>query len=170
MQGTSQGPEINLFRSGAWRAIGFFTFWLVLTGSDRADLPAGVLATVLAVWSSLHLAPPSGEQLNALRCARFIVQFVRQAIKAGIDVALRALGPQLRIRPGFVRYRSRLPPGAKRDAFCTETTLLPGTLPCGEADDGALLIHCLDTSQPVPEQLAEEEARFIQLFKIKARS
>jgi multicomponent Na+:H+ antiporter subunit E len=36
--------------------------------------------------------------------------------------------------------------------------LLPGTLPCGAAEDDGLAIHCLDVTQPVVEQLAVEEA------------
>ena len=54
--------------------------------------------------------------------------------------------------------RPRLPPGAARSAFCTVTSLLPGTLPSGTDDSGHLMIHCLDKSQPVADQLAAEEA------------
>ncbi len=38
--------------------------------------------------------------------------------------------------------------------------LLPGSLPCGFDADGAVLLHCLDTSQPVAAGIAAEEARF----------
>jgi len=34
--------------------------------------------------------------------------------------------------------------------------LIPGTVPSGE-DDGVLVYHCLDTTQPVVEQLWQEE-------------
>jgi multicomponent Na+:H+ antiporter subunit E len=155
----------NPLRSLAWRAAGFLAFWIVLAGPDPRDLPAGVLASGFAVWISLRLMPPSSEQLSLLRLARFIVHFLYQAVTAGIDVALRALSPQLRLQPGFVLYRSQLPPGGKRDAFCTETSLSPGTLPAGETDDGHLLIHCLDVSQPTADRLAAEEALFMQLFE-----
>lgn len=154
-----------LIHSALWRAAGFFIFWLVLAGSDPANLAAGLLATALTVWASLRLTPPAPDQLSIIRLARFIVHFVWQANRAGFDVAMRALSPRLRIQPGFVRYQPHLPPGAKRDAFCTETSLLPGTLPAGTAEDGSLLIHCLDVTQPVIEQLAQEETLFMQLFK-----
>jgi multicomponent Na+:H+ antiporter subunit E len=154
-----------LYRSALTRAAVFFAFWVVLAGTDPADLAAGLPATGLAVWASLHRTPPSAEQLSPLRLARFVVHFFHQTVIAGIDVALRALDPQLRIRPGFILYQPRLPPGLKRDAFCTETSLLPGTLPAGTAEDGRLLVHCLDVSQPVSEQLAAEETLFMQLFK-----
>ena len=165
MQRAHRYSRYILLRSALWRAVGFFAFWLVLAGPDPANLPAGLLATGLAVWTSLHLKPPSTEQLSVFRLAHFVVHFLRQAVIAGIDVALRALSPRLRIQPGFILYHPLLPPGVKRDAFCTETSLLPGTLPAGAAEDGSLIIHCLDISQPVAEQLAVEETLFMQLFK-----
>jgi multicomponent Na+:H+ antiporter subunit E len=45
-----------------------------------------------------------------------------------------------------------------RNAFCTITSLLPGTLPSGSDESGAVVVHCLDITQPVAEQLAREEA------------
>jgi multicomponent Na+:H+ antiporter subunit E len=158
-----------LLRSVAWRVAGFLAFWLVLAGPAPHDLPAGMLASGLAAWTSLRLSPPSNEHVSLLRLARFIVHFLHQAIRAGIDVAFRALSPQLRIQPGFVLSASRLPPGGKRDAFCAETSLSPGTLPAGLADDGRLLIHCLDVSQPVSDRLAAEEVLFMRLFERSQR-
>ena len=57
---------------------------------------------------------------------------------------------------------AHLPPGTKRDAFCTIMSLLPGTLPCGPEEGNGLIIHCLDVTQPVVEQLAAEEALCMQ--------
>jgi multicomponent Na+:H+ antiporter subunit E len=42
--------------------------------------------------------------------------------------------------------------------MCTLATLLPGTLPAGVDERGALIMHCLDTDQPVAAQFAEDEA------------
>jgi multicomponent Na+:H+ antiporter subunit E len=86
------------------------------------------------------------------------LRFLRQSIVAGIDVARRALDPRLPLRPGFVVHRTHLPPGPMRNAFCTMTSLLPGTLPCGSDGSHGLVIHRLDINQPVAEQLAREEA------------
>jgi multicomponent Na+:H+ antiporter subunit E len=63
---------------------------------------------------------------------------------AGVDVARRALDPRLPLRPGFVTYAPRLPPGGARDAFCALASLMPGTLPADTNEDGTLLVHCLD--------------------------
>ena len=56
------------------------------------------------------------------------------------------------------------PPGGKRSAFCALSSLMPGTLPTGTDEQGALLVHCLDMSQPVAANLAAEERLFIRAF------
>ena len=144
------------------RAAGFFGFWLVLTGADSGDLAAGALAAVAATWASLRLMPAQQWNLRPIKLAGFVLHFLRQSIAAGIDVAWRALDPRLPLRPGFVVYQSHLPPGTKRDAFCAIMSLMPGTLPCGSAEGDGLLIHCLDVTQPVAEQLAAEETLCMQ--------
>jgi multicomponent Na+:H+ antiporter subunit E len=144
------------------RAAGFFGFWLALTGADAADLAAGSIAAVAATWASLHLMPAQQWSLRPIKLAGLVLHFLRQSIAAGTDVALRALDPRLPLRPGFVVYQARLPPGTKRDAFCAIMSLLPGTLPCGPAEGNGLAIHCLDVAQPVAEQLAAEEALCVQ--------
>jgi multicomponent Na+:H+ antiporter subunit E len=151
---------------GSWisRAAGFFGFWLVLTDAGSADLAAGAVATVAATWASLRLMPAEQRQLHPIKLAKFVLHFLRQSIGAGTDVALRALDPRLPLRPGFVVYRTNLPPGTKRDAFCAIMSLLPGTLPCGPAEGGGIAVHCLDVTQPVLEQLSAEETLYRQTF------
>jgi multicomponent Na+:H+ antiporter subunit E len=61
------------------------------------------------------------------------------------------------LRPGFVTYPVRFPPGVARNTFTTVTSLLPGTVPAGDDGEG-LVYHCLDVEQPVVTELASEEA------------
>jgi len=139
------------------RAAWFLGLWLVLAGADPADLPAAALAVVAATWTSLRLLPPGGSRRSPIAVARLAVRFLYQSVVAGLDVARRALDPRLPLRPGFVAYPVRFPPGTARNAFTTLTSLLPGTVPAGE-EGGDLLYHCLDVDQPVVSQLAAEEA------------
>ena len=139
------------------RAIGFFGFWLILSGFKLADVPIGALAAVIATWASLWLLPPGQGSLRPVALGRLVLRFLGQSIAAGIDVAWRALDPRLPLRPGFVAYPVRFPPGTARNAFTALTSLLPGTVPAGD-DGGQLVYHCLDVDQPVVSQLAEEEA------------
>lgn len=47
--------------------------------------------------------------------------------------------------------------------FTSLTSLLPGTVPTGSDESGAVLVHCLDVEQPVAAQLAAEEALFARI-------
>jgi multicomponent Na+:H+ antiporter subunit E len=150
--------------SAALRSTGFLLVWLILAGSNPADLPAGVAAALAATWVSLRLTSPHhGKILRPLKTVQFVLRFLIQAVVAGTDVAWRALDPRLPLQPGFVTFQSRLSAGGEREAFCAITSLLPGTLSAGESADG-LIIHCLDASQPVTAQLAAEEERFIEML------
>jgi len=140
------------------RATGFLALWLALSEFGAADLVVGVLTAAIATWVSLRLSPPGSSRLRPHALARLALRFPLQSIAAGIDVAWRALVPRMPLRPGFVVYQPRLPPGPARAAFCTMMSLLPGTLPCGTDERGNLIIHCLDTGQPVAEQVAADEA------------
>ena len=139
------------------RAAGFLAFWTMLTGADRGDLPVGVIAAVAATWVSLRLLPPGPGRPRPVAVALMAVRFLRQSVVAGADVSWRALAPSLPVRPGFARYPARLPVGPARDAFCALASLVPGTVPAGTDESGAMLVHCLDVAQPVAAQLTEEE-------------
>jgi multicomponent Na+:H+ antiporter subunit E len=148
----------NWLRGWLARTAGLLVFWLVLSGLDPVTFLVGALAAVIAAGASLRLLPPGQWSIRPFALAELALRFLRQSIVAGIDVARRALDPRLPLRPGFVVHRTHLPPGPMRNAFCTMTSLLPGTLPCGSDGSHGLVIHCLDITQPVAEQLAREEA------------
>jgi len=163
MEPPGSGP--GTVASAISRAVGFFGFWLVLTGADTGDLAAGLIAAVAATWASLRLMPAQQWGLRPIRLIGYVRHFLRQSVVAGIDVAWRALDPRLRLRPGFVVYQTQLPPGTMREAFCAIMSLMPGTLPCGPAEGHGLMIHCLDATQPVAEQLAVEEALCVETLR-----
>jgi multicomponent Na+:H+ antiporter subunit E len=140
------------------RAAAFLALWVTLAGIDPGDLPAVILAVGGATWASLRLLPPGAWRLRPAALAGLALRFLRQSVVAGADVAGRALHPRLRVRPGLVTYRPDLPAGPARDAFCVLTSLVPGTVPAGANESGALVVHCLDVGQPVGAQLGAEEA------------
>jgi multicomponent Na+:H+ antiporter subunit E len=141
------------------RGAGFLVFWLLLASFKSSDFPAAVIAVVAATWTSLRLLPPGGWQPSLSGLARLALRFPLQSVLAGVDVAWRVLQPTLPIKPGFVTLPSQLQ-GNARTAFATYSSLLPGTLPIGPAKGGGILVHCLDTGQPVVAQLHAEETRF----------
>ena len=142
------------------RGLGFLGFWVVLIGPDPVDLAAGLVTVAAATWASLRLSPPGNRRLRYVALARLAWRFIQQSISGGWDVARRALDPRLPLRPGLIAYPTRLAPGPARNAFCAFTSALPGTLPAGVDERGALVYHCLDVEQPVAAQLAIDEALF----------
>jgi len=141
---------------------GFLVFWVIIAGTEPVDLLFGAPAALIVTCASLQLLPPGTRRLRVVALARLVPRFLYQSIGAGVDVAWRALDPRLSLQPGFVTYRPRLPPGAALSAFCTVTSLLPGTLPSGTDESGRLMIHCLDKDQPIANQLATEEALLME--------
>jgi multicomponent Na+:H+ antiporter subunit E len=142
------------------RFLGLVALWIVLIRSVQpADLAVGALAAAAAAWVSLRLLPPDAGRVKFAALAARLPRFLWQSVLAGIDVAHRALAPGLPLRTGFVTYRTNLPRGQARNAFATITSLLPGTVPVDDGEAG-ITYHCLDTSQPVAEQLATEERAY----------
>jgi multicomponent Na+:H+ antiporter subunit E len=144
--------------STAWaRGSIYFGFWLVLLPSTKpGDLVIGALAAIGATWVSLRLLPPEAGRMRFNVLLALAPHFLWESVRAGIDVARRAFDPKLPLKPGFVNCPIGFPPGLARNTFATITSLLPGSVPVGDGD-AALLYHCLDISQPVIEQLCEEE-------------
>jgi multicomponent Na+:H+ antiporter subunit E len=149
-------------RVAAARAALFLGFWLMISGRSLADLPVGLAAVAAATWTSLRLLPAGGSRPRPVFLAALALRFVRQSVVSGTEVARRVLNPKLPLRPGFVVYPLHLSPGGARSAFCALSSLLPGTLPTGTGDNGALLVHCLDVDQPIAANLAAEESVFIR--------
>lgn len=147
--------------SAASRAVWFSGLWLVLAGAAAGDIPAAVAAIAAATWTSLHLLEPGSARRSPLAIARLTLLFLYHSVVAGVDVAGRALNPRLPLHPGFVAYPTRLSRGVRRNVFTTLTSLLPGTVPAGE-ENGRIIYHCLDVTQPVLADLAAEEAALVR--------
>ena len=145
------------YRSALLRGACFFTLWLVLMQSLKlSDMAIGAGATGVATWLSLRLLPPASGSLRFGSLLLLLPHFLWQSVQAGVDVARRAFTPALPLQPGIVSCPLGFGPGLARNTFATITSLLPGTVSCDQVD-GALVYHCLDTDQPVVEQLWEEE-------------
>ena len=134
----------------------FLVFWSALIGFSFSALAVGVVAAAGATWASLHLLPPGPQRVRLGALGALLPRFLWQSLLAGWDVARLAFDPRLPLRPGFVAFRSAYAPGHLRNTFATISSLMPGTLPCGENGD-QIIFHCLDVGQPILEQLAEEE-------------
>lgn len=142
------------------RFAGLFALWVVLIRSAQpADLAVGALTAAVATWTSLRLLPPAAGRVKFAALAARMPRFLWQSVLAGIDVARRALAPSLPLKTGLLTFRTHLPRGQARNTFASITSLLPGTVPLADEEAG-IVYHCLDTAQPVTEQLAAEEREY----------
>jgi multicomponent Na+:H+ antiporter subunit E len=142
------------------RLLLFGGLWLIISPGNLAQLPAGIIVAGIATWVSLRLLPPTEMRISLRYLGPFIARFLRQTVVAGWDVAWRALHPDLPLQTGFVTFPSSLPRGHARSTFLTIASLLPGTLPAGTDKSGAVLVHCLDVTQPVVAELSSDEDLF----------
>ncbi len=138
---------------------GSFLLWVVLAGPAWPDLVAGVFVAASAAWISLLLGfdtPAHPPRLGAW--GGFLLRFLGETVHAGADVAWRVAQPSVPLDPGWIRHPYRLPAGADRELFLSISSLVPGSLPCGE-ESGKEVVHCLDLRQPVGAALAASERR-----------
>jgi multicomponent Na+:H+ antiporter subunit E len=153
---TGSNPPLRIVLT---RGALLYGLWIVLMQSAKVgDLAVGALATVAATWASLRLLPPETGRVRFVVLLAYLPRFLWQSLKAGVDVARRAFAPSLPLRTGFVDYRTGFPRGQARNNFATITSLMPGTVPAGDGPE-TIEFHCLDTGQPIVEQMAEEERR-----------
>ena len=163
MSAGRRGPTL------AVRALCYFGVWIVVDQSAKpANLVVGVLASLAAAWVSLALLPPERGRIRLGRLVALLPRFLWQSLVAGFDVARRAFAPRPDLQPGFVDYPTRLPPGSPRSAFELIASLMPGSVPTDEGP-GHIEFHCLDTRQPVAEQLAAEERAYAPALGAEAR-
>jgi multicomponent Na+:H+ antiporter subunit E len=153
------------FATGVFCRFAFYlALWAILISGSTIDLLIGVVTAACATWLSIVLLPVNNQPISLAALARFAVRLPWQSLIAGADVARRALDPRLPLRTGFVDHETGLDADWRRDGFRVLVGLQPGTLPVCAGDTGNIVVHCLDTSQPIQEQLAAEEAMFAQLI------
>jgi multicomponent Na+:H+ antiporter subunit E len=140
----------------------FAALWLTLDGAKPAGLVIGLPAAALATWISVRLLPPSRSRRRFVALLSLGWHFLWGSVVAGMDVAVRAFHPRLPLRTGFITCKCGIPAGPQRDLFLGMGSLMPGSLPVAVNVDGRIVLHCLDTKQPLAEQMAEHEARLVR--------
>ncbi len=146
------------------RILELAAIWLILTGGRADSLLPGIVVVIPAAVASLLLPVSHAWSWRLGGLCRFLPFFLWRSLLAGLDVARRALAPDLALHPGLYRYRWRLPPGPARIFFANTVSLLPGTLSVG-LDRENLLLHTLDTRRDLDDELVSLEEMVNQLFQ-----
>jgi multicomponent Na+:H+ antiporter subunit E len=138
----------------------FGVLWWVVTDGSAYNWWFGLMLVLAASASSLALMPPL--RLRAKALVPFLTYFIHHSVLGGVDVARRALHPDLPIDPGFIETPLRVKSDMARFAVATTMSLLPGTVSV-EMRESTLRLHVLDRSLPVVEALADLERRVAAL-------
>ena len=153
-----------------------FVFWLALTWPvspldgrlQVGDVAAGVLvAAVVALVMRDMIRVNFNRLLNPRSWFWIVVYcfvFIYYVVKGGVDVAYRVLHPDMPIRPGIVRVRSKLQTDTGRTALANSITLTPGTLTIDVTDDGVFYVHWLNVLSKDDEEAAETVLRRFEWF------
>jgi len=137
-------------------------WWLITQGRTDAWL-VGLPVVVLAGLASVALGNDRRLGFSPAAIPAFLILFLRDSIHGGFDVALRTLGPKLRVAPGFQRYRLRLDHPAARVLLINCIGLLPGTL-AADLDGDHVELHLLDTGVDPTPKLRQLEQAVARLF------
>ncbi len=124
-----------------------YALWLLLCGVDRNELVAGgvtaftlslIFHKKMSALGSLRLTPKS-----LLYTILYVFVFLRELIKATLDVAQRVISPRMPINPGIVKVKTRLKSPIGRLALANSITLTPGTMTV-ETQGEYFYIHWID--------------------------
>jgi len=154
----------DIWRAAVVRSLFFLFIWVLVAHREPADVAVGIISASVATWASLNLLPARALGPRLLGLLAIMARFPFQSVRAGWDTALRALRADMKLSPGMIPYRYSCADGPARQTFDTVMSLFPGTMPTGLDASGNQIVHCLDVSQPVVDQLGQEEAAFRQAF------
>lgn len=123
----------------------------------------GAVSVVLATWASLVLAPPVTTYVSRIGLVRFLIFFLTQSLRGGVQVAAFALRPRMGLSPGFHEITLRLPEGLGRVLLTYTLSLLPGMLSV-ELDGDRLCLHVLDETAPTEAEVRTVETRLAHML------
>jgi multicomponent Na+:H+ antiporter subunit E len=158
-------PGISRPAAFAQRAAFFAAVWWALV-EGRLDSWLFAVPVIAAAALASAALQPRPWQLRPVRAFGLLAWFLRRALVAGFDVALRALRTQPRLAPGFVWLRLRLPHSGSRVLLADALSLLPGTL-SADLRGQELELHVLDCSAPVERDVRELELRIAAALRLE---
>lgn len=139
--------------------IGLMIIWLLLTWSvDPQELIiGGILSLAISIVLGRIMREPSFKILNPVRWFWFGAYgfyFLYYCFRANLDVAYRALHPDMPIHPGIIKVRTSLTSDVAKTFLANSITLTPGTLTIDIQDD-VLFIHWINVTTRDPEEQTE---------------
>lgn len=146
--------------------------YLALTSfTDYQEIIAGVIVALLvALLAGQFLLKTEGRKnifLRIFKAIEYLFRFIWEMTKANLHVAYLVLHPNLPIKPGIVKIKTKLTHGSAITVLANSITLTPGTLTVDYNEKTSeLYIHWIDV-----ESVDEDKdtkiigARFESLLK-----
>ena len=130
--------------------VGGFLTWMLLTFSF--DLEHIVLGIIIGVLVSYLTADIFDARIKLFRNIKsyywfviYVFVFTWECIKANIDGAYRVVHPDVPIRPGIVKVKTRLKSDTGITFLANSLTLKPGTMTVDvDRENGFLYVHWVD--------------------------
>ncbi len=146
--------------------------WLLLSLSvDWQHVAVGVLVALVVALTVGHMFAGAPRKLLAWkRYAYFflyLLVFIKEVVKANIDVIYRVLHPGLPINPAIVKVRTDIKSETGLTFLANSITLTPGTLTVDvDAENGILYVHWIYArSRDIDEATRHIAGRFEYLIK-----
>jgi multicomponent Na+:H+ antiporter subunit E len=150
---------------GSRKPGGFLWLWLLLTAiwfAANSSLAIESIATGALIsaalafvfvrhfpaWSDIRLSPS-----RLFHFIRYTFVFIREMMRANINMLRVVYAPRIDIDPGIVTIRTRLKTPVGRLALANSIALTPGSLVV-DMDGDTLTVHWLDVQTTNPEEAA----------------
>jgi len=158
--------SVSAVRAILWRSALFALLWWALTDGRADSWGVGAVSILAAVILSLRLLPPVPTYVSRIGLLRFVIFFVDQSLRGGIQVAWFALRPRLALRPGIHEILLRMPEGMGRVLLTNTLSLLPGTLSVG-LEGNRLCLHVLDEQAQAEAEVRRAEIRVAHMLGLQ---
>ena len=167
----AKGETMTRTRRTAVMFATLLLFWLMLMGRLTVDiLVVGVLASLviallypngLSFFTELRAAPEA-----FIAGLRYYGYFFKELVKSNLRLTAIVLSPSLPIKPGIVKFRTRLKSRMGRLMLANSITLTPGTLTV-EMDGEWMYVHWVSVqSTDVEAATAEIVAGFERYLEV----
>jgi multicomponent K+:H+ antiporter subunit E len=143
--------------------------WLLLNGLSNGQLVLAVLFALALPRLLPAPAIPSPRLAAPVVAAKLVLVVLYDIVKANLEVAVRILGPESRIRPTFVWVPLDIASPQGIAVFASIITMTPGTLSCEVTEDRRwLLVHAFhadDAAAVVADVKSRYEAPLREIFR-----
>lgn len=153
-----------------------FLVWIALTSiRDTQEVIAGFIVALLVTLLAGHFLIAAESRKHPIRrtfaAILYFFKFLWEMIKANLHVAYLVVHPQMPIKPGIVKIKTRLTNEAAITILTNSITLTPGTLTVDvNPDDKAIYVHWIDVESTDIEAATQKiggkfEARLMEVFE-----